>query len=111
MEKAIFLHAFYEKSDTITIQGNRASIECHLRDGYRKVDERNGFWILNRPARAMVYLADSKGEQYLFNMKESILNHYSRKMISQKLLDRFSDDAKAGRISFYLDGDGNYYMR
>ena len=81
MEKATFVNATYDNSSTITHQGNRSSIQRYLHQGYRIVDERNGYWILNKPSSLTVILKDSNNIIHSFNMKEDILEHYGRQRI------------------------------
>ena len=107
MEKATFVNAFYIDSSTITHQGKRSSINRYLNKGYYIKENRNGYWVLTKPASVKVTLKDSDGELYHFNMKNDILEYYSRTRISQSLFTRFNKDATSGKIQFYME-DGSY---
>lgn len=107
MEKATFVNAFYNESSTITKQGKRSSINQYLNKGYYIKEDRNGYWVLVKPASVSVTLKDSDGELYSFNMKSDILNYYNKTRISQSLFTRFNKDATSGKIQFYME-DGSY---
>lgn len=107
MEKATFVNAVYNESNTITHQGTRASINTYLNNGYYIKEDRNGFWVLAKPASVMVILKNSDGETHQFNMKTDITEYYGKTRISYNLFVRFSKDAKSGKIKFYME-DGSY---
>lgn len=106
MNKATFVSASYNESITFTHQGNRNSIAPYLKKGYRAVQNRNGFWVLTKPASIEVCLKNSNNHTFSFNMKEDILKHYGKTRISSKLFDKFLLDSVNGKIQFYMDHDG-----
>ena len=110
MEKLTFFDVSYEKNHTIAPQGNRDSISKYLRNGYYVVYEQNGFWILNKSSRVMVYLKDTKGNEHAVDMKKDIINYYGKPKISDKIVETFKNDARTGKIIFYLD-EGNYFFK
>lgn len=110
MEKATFVSASYEKSSSITHQGNRSSIQRYLNNGYYVIEERNGFWILGKPATIMVSLRNSVGKIHIFNMKEDILGYYNKQRLSSTLFNSFINDAVTGKINFYME-DGSYCIK
>lgn len=103
-----FLSIVYQPSDCKQKQGNRASIQHFLDDGYFIQDNRNGYWILVRPARALVTIANEKTTR-TFNMKTDICVYYSKSRISKALCEKFESDAKKGIIKFELDSERNSY--
>lgn len=107
MEKATFVNAFYVESSTITHQGNRSSINQYLNKGYYIKEERNGYWVLVKPASVSLTLKDSEGKLYHCNIKHDILDYYNKTRISQSLFTRFIKDATSGKIQFYME-DGSY---
>lgn len=109
MEKATFVNAFYNDSSTITCQGNRSSINKYLKEGYYVKEERNGYWVLVKPASVRVTLKNSENEVSGFNMKQDILDYYNKTRISYKLFTQFSKDASSGKIQFYMDDNGYYF--
>lgn len=111
MELATLVNATYDRSSTITHQGNRASIQRYLHKGYHIVDERNGYWTLNKEASLMVTLKDSNNVIHSYEMKEDILKYYDRQRISEALANKFIDDAIGGKIKFYMDNDGSYCIK
>ena len=111
MEKATLVNALYNQSSTITHQGNRASIQPYLRKGYRIKEDRNGYWVLIKPASLTITLKDSKNIVYSFEMKEEAVEYYGKQKISEKLANTFINDAIAGKIKFYLDDTGSYCIK
>jgi len=103
MEKATFVYASYEDSSSISHQGNRQSIQSYLNNGYFIKEDRNGFWLLIKPATITVWLDDSNGERHHFNMKQDILNYYNKQRISYKLFQKFVEDARSDKITFYME--------
>ena len=86
MEKLTFFDVSYEKNHTIAPQGNRDSISKYLRNGYYVVYEQNGFWILNKSSRVMVYLKDTKGNEHAVdneNQTNTFLRHHYRLYIDK----------------------------
>lgn len=110
MEKATLVNAVYNQSSTITHQGNRNSIQRYLNQGYRIKEDRNGYWVLIKPASLIITLKDSKNIIYSFEMKEDAVKYYGKQRISEKLANTFINDAIAGKIKFYLDNTGNYSL-
>ena len=110
MEKATFVNAIYNESDTIEHQGNRSSINKYLNKGYYIKEDRNGYWVLVKPASVIVTLKDSDGDFHSFNMKSDILDYYDRTRISQNLVTRFIEAATSGKIQFYME-DGSYSFK
>lgn len=106
--KVKFLNVSYEQSETIKHQGNRESIQPYLNQGYKIRGDRNGNWILAKPAKVMVTIGKESYKK-TFDMKEAILNYYSRERISKKLIDKFIEDAKNEKIKFELDLENNSY--
>lgn len=102
MEKATFVRAYFIASHSITHQGNRDSIRKYTNDGYYVKEHRNGFWVLVKSSAAMVVLENSAG-QLQFNMREDILEYYGKQKLTQKLFDKFNNDASNGKIKFYME--------
>lgn len=111
MEKATFVNATYKQSSTITRQGNRSSIQRYLNEGYRIKEDRNGYWVLTKPATLTVVLADSNHIVHSFQMKEDALQYYGQSRISEKLANTFISDAIDGKIEFYMDNNGSYCIK
>jgi hypothetical protein len=110
MEKCSIIYVKYEPSDFIEIQGKRSSIEKYLKKGYYIKEERNGYWLLVKPAQVNVKVSNSLGTQ-TFNMKQDILDFYRRDKISEKLIDKFEEDIQKEKINIYMDAEGNYDIR
>lgn len=110
MEKCSVIYVKYEPSDTIERQGKRSSIEKYLKKGYYIKEERNGYWLLVKPAQINVKVSNSSGTR-TFNMKQDILDYYRRDKISEKLIKKFEEDIQEGKINIYMDAEGNYDIR
>lgn len=102
------LNVSYERSETIKHQGNRESIKPYLRKGYKIRGDRNGSWILTKPAKVMVTIGN-KSDKRTYDMKEPILSHYGKERISEKLVNDFVKDARNGKIKFELDLEEDSY--
>lgn len=106
MKQATFVSASYEESSSRKHQGNRNSVQKYLRSGYYVVEERNGFWILNKPSTVIVCLKDENGKKHYFDMKKDILDYYGKQRISDNIVNMFFNDATSGKINFYMDDSG-----
>lgn len=111
MEQATLVNAIYEESSTITHQGNRASIQPYLNKGYYIKEDRNGYWVLIKPASLTVVLKDAKNIVHSFQMKEDAIQYYGKQRISRSLADKFISDAIDGKIKFYMDDTGSYSIK
>lgn len=109
MKKATYEKTIYEASDCIQTQGKRSKIDKYLQEGYYIKEERNGFWILVKPAKIIVTLKNDEGIQS-FNMKQDICALYGKQRISENTFGRFCKDALEGRIEFEL-GNGQYSIK
>lgn len=106
--KVNFLNLTYQDSNTIEHQGNRASIDRYLKDGYYIKERRNGYWVLVKPAKVWVTIGNDSVRR-TFNMKEDICNYYGRERISQKLIKTFEEDSISGKIKFTLNSEDDSY--
>lgn len=106
MEKVTFVDATYYNSDNIEVQGSRGSIQKYLDQGYSIKKSRNGVYTLCKPTHVMVFLEDSAGKSYEFNMTSKILRYYDKKGIYYPLFLVFLEDASRGKIQFYIE-NGN----
>lgn len=111
MKKATLVNATYDKSSTITHQGNRSSIQSYLNRGYYIKEDRNGYWVLIKPASLMITLKDSNNIIHSFEMKEDAVKYYGKQRISAPLANTFINDAIAGKIKFYMDDTGSYCIK
>ncbi len=104
MEKATFVHAYYQHSDTRELQcsASDSEIKRYLNNGYYVKEKRNGYWVLVKPVHIFVTLKTSDGEKE-FEIKHQILEHYGKQKISEKTYEKFSKDARSGKINFYVD--------
>jgi hypothetical protein len=110
MEKGTVLSIIYEPSDTIEMQGKRSDIERYRKQGYRIKEERNGYWVLVKPAQVNITVSNSSGTR-TFKMKQDILDFYRRDKISERLIEKFGEDIKKEKINIYMDAEGNYDIR
>lgn len=106
MFKAEHIAVQYVPSDSIGHQGNKRSIDHYLRKGYYVKEQRNGFWLLIRPAKVMVTGYCGDNGNYTHNMKDGILEYYGRARISQKLIGIFRQDFANGNLSVEVDETG-----
>lgn len=103
MGKATFVDATYHNSDNIEVTGDRDSIKRNYLDkGYSIKKSRNGVYVLRKPTHILVFLEDSDGKSYEFNMTSSILRYYGIKGLNYPFFLNFVDDAASGKISFYI---------
>ncbi|EMB48102.1 MULTISPECIES: hypothetical protein [Treponema] len=99
----------YEKSDTIEMQGTSADTKRYIRNGYFVKEERNGFWVLNKPSRVLAEILINN-KPVLQNIKNEILNYYNRDRISQNLVQKFENDLVSGSVSLYSDSNGEFVI-
>ena len=106
MCKAERIYVHYENSQSVTHQGNRASVDPYIRKGFYIKDSRNGFWVLVKAARVDVTVDCGVNGQYTFNMKDDICMHYGKLRISESLTERFKKDFANGIIEVWADQTG-----
>ena len=54
----------YEKSDTVEMQGTCADTKHYLHNGYYVKEEKNGYWILNKPSRVLAEILINNKKSY-----------------------------------------------
>lgn len=106
MFKAEYIEVHYQASDFIERQGTYHSIERYLKNGYYVQVNRNGYWLLVRPSKVIVAVNCGKHGNYIYDMKNSILEFYNRSKISEKLIETFKKDVVDGRITILADAFG-----
>ncbi|EES50530.1 hypothetical protein NE172_06960 [Clostridium botulinum] len=106
MEKANIIGINYEPSDTIEKQGKKKDVDKYIKSGYYVKEHRNGYWVLNKPARLIVTLADSSCQRVV-NMKNDVCYFYKQQRISEKLVYKFRNDINNGIITIFIDEYGN----
>ncbi|MBP3503039.1 MAG: hypothetical protein J6K42_06165 [Clostridia bacterium] len=106
MFKAERIDVKYVSSSSVEHQGNYSSINYFLKQGYYVSKERNGYWLLIRPAKVIVTCYCGDNGIYTYNMKENILKYYKRARISQNLIDTFRSDFESGNLSIQMDETG-----
>lgn len=110
MQKANVICLNYEESDNISYQGNRRQIQRYLDKGYYVKEERNGYWVLIKPAAVRVVLESEDGHRASFNIKQDILDYYGKVRISPKLVEKFTKECNNGKIHFYME-DNSYCFK
>ncbi|MDF2877505.1 MAG: hypothetical protein K0S30_601 [Clostridia bacterium] len=110
MKKITNAFVAYEPSDSIEIQGKRSDIEKYLNKGYYIKENRNGYWVLVKPAQLNVTLSNSFCTR-TFNMKTDVCMYYGKIRISQTLADKFRKDVANGTISLYMDEEGYHSLK
>ena len=107
MEKTKILAVKYENSRNKTYQGKRKKIQPFLNEGYEIKLERDGFWVLVKPAKVDVTLSIDDTTK-TFNMKEYVLKHYGRKRLNHNLVKKFKADIEKGKIKICLTPNETY---
>ena len=105
-----FINATYQKSETKKIQGKRSDMEKYEAQGYHIKQERQGNFILVKSVKIMASFEKEDGRIMIRNIREDILWHYNKERCYKSLFDTFLNDAKEGRIKFYLDDYDNFSM-
>lgn len=106
MYKADQIGMSYEPSQTIEHQGNRASIQRYLRQGFYVKVSRNGYWVLVRGARVIVTAYCGEHGTYAFDMKQAICNYYGQAAISERAAGQFYNDFRMGLLEVWVDAQG-----
>ena len=105
MYKVEQIYVKFEESDSIEHQGNKRSIERFREKGYNIVSEKNGFYVLNKPAKVILVGGCGENGTYIHDAKDQILQYYGRRRISEKLVKEFKKDFDNGVISIEMDQD------
>lgn len=110
MEKAKFLYLNYEESRRTTVQDTREKkkVRRYTKKGYYIQEERNGFYVLVLSAKLNVTLENLNGRG-TFNMKDDILDLYTREKISPKLVEKFEQECLQGIIVFEMNDECSDY--
>ena len=99
-------YSIYKRLYGIELQGSRDKIRGYLRKGYRVKDERNGYWILFKPAQIVLTLMDNTSECRSYGVKQKVLEFYDKKRISEKTFNKFLNDSLNGKIKFCISEHG-----
>lgn len=108
MEKLNVSSTHYVESENRTVQGKRNEIDIYLKRGYHVKEERNGFWVLTKPAEVLVDITDAE-ENKTINMKQDVLDCYKKSRISKKVFNQFEKDIKDGKIRVKKDNETSRY--
>ena len=83
----------YRPSDSMSVQGSRDEVFRRYANEWHISEEGGGHgnWLLTKKADVLV---DGK------SCREFILDHYSRKKITDKLAEKFQSDLENGIITF-----------
>ncbi|HEK5054534.1 TPA: hypothetical protein SOL97_003325 [Clostridioides difficile] len=110
MERCKICSVEYQSSDTINTQGKRSDIDKYIQRGYRITMNSYGNWSLKKDAKVYVQIENSSRTEN-FDMKYDIIEFYSRKRISETLVEDFKEDISSGIVSIYMDENGNYEIK
>ena len=105
-----FINATYQESETKKRQGKRSGMKRYEAQGYHIDQERQGNFILVKNVKIIAFFEKEDGEIINRNIKRDILWHYNKERCSKNLFNTFLNDAKEGRIKFYLDDYDNFSM-
>lgn len=106
MKLATFVNAQYNASSSLEMQGTQKDTQPYIKKGYYVKENRNGYWVLVKPAKVVVTLKDSEGRIKTFNMKKEILDYYNASRISMSLVQKFLSEVSEGKITFSMDEEG-----
>lgn len=102
MLKTIVKAIDYENSDSIELQGTEEDVQKYFKKGYTVHIQRNGYWVLVKPSKVKVTL--SKGKHTgVFDMREDVLDLYTRQRVNKKLCQRFKEDVNAGKVKIIFE--------
>ena len=82
-------------------------IRPYFKQGYSKVREDNGNWILSKPASLEMTFREN-GKFYTFDMKARAKKYFNKKRISDKVANDFIDGVKNGTIIVTINENGVY---
>jgi hypothetical protein len=110
MEKVECLKVEYEKaSEPEEVRGKYEDTKEYRNNGYYIKEDRNGYYLLIKPAQLNVTIRDSSCCT-THNMKEIVRKYYGRKCISKKLADKFEKDIKDKKINILINSQGDYSL-
>lgn len=110
MKEVKILYLSIEPSSSIKIQGNRESLEWHLKKGYYVKEMRDDCWILLKIEKVIAAI-EKNPKSPTFNIQNQICEYYRKKRISQPLFDRFCKDLRMNKLKIYLDDDHLVIMK
>ena len=103
------VNARYENSQCIQHQGNRASVQPYLRNGFRVKEERSGWWLLTKCSQAVAYLECPDGQRFTFDARAKLLTWYGGNRLTQAMVNRFVNDFYKGKLKIYVD-ERDFYI-
>lgn len=92
----------YENSDSIELQGTEEDVQKYFKKGYTVHIHRNGYWVLVKPSKVNVTLSNGKYTG-VFDMREDVLDLYTRQRVNRKLVQRFKEDINTGKIKILFE--------
>lgn len=95
-----FVDAWYERSLTMRMQGKYKDVAPYKDKGFRVQYQNNGNWVLVKPALIKLIIETENNELIRFSVKSHVLDFYCKSRISEKLFEKFLNDAKTGAIKF-----------
>ena len=109
MEIAQCINVKYIQSNSMIKQGKDKDIQCYLKTGYYKTQDRNGYWVLTKPAQINITL---KGFNNIitFPARQQITAYYGRDNVTYRLCEIFKNDIACGKIKFYTSDDGTMFQ-
>lgn len=110
MDKAKFIHAYYEPSDRKVFQGTRSSLCRMLNNGWEIKGGSNGSYILAKPVKA-IFVFKTKNGKYEYDMRQDILDELDKQRMSTNSFEKFKDMLISGERTMYIDEYGQYELK
>ena len=105
--KAFYVDSYFERSESMRWQGSRASINSFLKDGYSVKMNKNGNWLLAKPAHAWFIFKTPTGQDFRVDLRQQIMTHYGKQRFYEATYKRFVKDLTNGVVRVELDTDNN----
>ena len=91
------INSYYEKSDSILVQGTPDVMRTYEEEGYYWEKGSNGSYIMVRPSKAIVEFL-SEGDFHRQSVKSLIRETYGINSVTKNKLEQFVKDCKSGKI-------------
>ena len=108
MEIAQCTNVKYIQSNSMIKQGKEKDIQCYLKLGYNKTQDRNGYWVLTKPSQINITLK-GLNNVVTFPARQFITSYYGKDNATYKLCEIFKNDVACGKITFEMSEDGTMF--
>lgn len=105
--EARFIDVKYVQGESIRVKNDFKIVRRFFREGYSILKKEDGYCDLKKSTKAnLTFVVGNKVQQV--NIGCNICRYYAAKELTKELVERFSEDAKSGKIKLMWDSQKGY---